>query len=318
VSAVLAEIAVGPAVEAALLHRREVVGHEIAAELVALVHDRPQRAALRLPAEPVRVAQAGCVQAARALGRIHHEDRGPVDLLLHPVLRDVAVRPNRDVQVRPVAAGDDVLGPVVVERTTGQIDDRRAGPHLPRHGNRASVSQRRDSPRPCRRRVGPSNTVGPPPPRHPRAENVIRLRGVGARRSSPLHHPRSAPARSGAGRCVRRPRGRLVLKHVAQHAVVRPAAFTRQSARSASRLGPPWPARCASAGGRVGSGRSAAVRVRGSAGRRVGPIHAARRCKAQGERFAWPRGKPRARRLAETAEGTALRLRWPTESIRFS
>jgi hypothetical protein len=39
---VLAEVAVGPAVETAVLHRGQVIRHEIAAELVALVDHGPQ------------------------------------------------------------------------------------------------------------------------------------------------------------------------------------------------------------------------------------------------------------------------------------
>src|SRR5271166_6579320 len=41
----LAEIAVGPAVEAAVLHRGHIVGHEVGAEFVAFVDDGPQGAA---------------------------------------------------------------------------------------------------------------------------------------------------------------------------------------------------------------------------------------------------------------------------------
>src|SRR5438309_2091686 len=53
---VLAVIAVGPAVEAAVLHRGHVIGNEVIAEFVALVDGDPQRAALRLEGGAVRIA----------------------------------------------------------------------------------------------------------------------------------------------------------------------------------------------------------------------------------------------------------------------
>ena len=45
----LAKIAVGPAIKAAVLDRSHIVGNEIVAEFVALIDGDPQRAALRLP-----------------------------------------------------------------------------------------------------------------------------------------------------------------------------------------------------------------------------------------------------------------------------
>ena len=53
-----AKVAVGPSIEAAVAHRSEVVGHEVAAELVALIHDRPEGAAGGLPGQAIGIAQA--------------------------------------------------------------------------------------------------------------------------------------------------------------------------------------------------------------------------------------------------------------------
>ena len=50
---VLAVIAVRPAVEGAVLHRRQIIRHQIGAEFVALVDDGPQRAGLRLEIRPL-------------------------------------------------------------------------------------------------------------------------------------------------------------------------------------------------------------------------------------------------------------------------
>src|SRR5262249_42825323 len=49
-------IAVRPPTEAAILHRRQVIRHEIAAEFVALVHHGPERASLQLPTHAVGIA----------------------------------------------------------------------------------------------------------------------------------------------------------------------------------------------------------------------------------------------------------------------
>ncbi|MNU93079.1 hypothetical protein D3C71_830110 [compost metagenome] len=110
-----APVAPGPAVEGALFHRGEVVGHEVAADLVALVHHGPQHVRLGLPAQAVGVAQAAGEQALLAALRIDLPDRGAALFGRHAVLADVAVGADRDVQLAAVGAGDDVLGPVVVE-----------------------------------------------------------------------------------------------------------------------------------------------------------------------------------------------------------
>src|SRR3546814_11553929 len=55
----LPPIAVGPAVEAALAHRGEIIRNEIGTDLVAFVHDRPALARSRLDGERGGVAQTG-------------------------------------------------------------------------------------------------------------------------------------------------------------------------------------------------------------------------------------------------------------------
>src|SRR5688500_12035924 len=119
----LAVVAVRPAVEGAVAHHGEIIGHEVAAELVALVHYRPQRAAVRLPGKAVRVAQARSEHPVRAARGVDLPDRRAPGLLLHAVLRHVAVRPDGDVEALAVGTGDEVLGPVVVARAGGQVDD---------------------------------------------------------------------------------------------------------------------------------------------------------------------------------------------------
>ena len=48
-------------------------------------------------------------------------DRGAAFFDLHAVLADIAVGADGRIQLRAVRAGDDVLGPVVVDRAAGQV-----------------------------------------------------------------------------------------------------------------------------------------------------------------------------------------------------
>jgi len=71
---VLPVIAIRPSIESAVLHRGQVVRHEVGADLVAFVDDCPQSMALRFPAQPVWVAQAACEDAPPAGRAVHLPD----------------------------------------------------------------------------------------------------------------------------------------------------------------------------------------------------------------------------------------------------
>jgi hypothetical protein len=128
-----APVAVRPAVEAAVAHARQVAGHQITAELVTLVDHGPQHAVGR-EGHAVGIAQAAREQAFAAARTIDLPDRGAAFLVLHAVLGDVAVRADGCVQLAAVGAGDQRLGPVVVERPAGQVGhlaSRRVDARLP-------------------------------------------------------------------------------------------------------------------------------------------------------------------------------------------
>src|SRR5439155_5774114 len=91
----LSVIAVGPAIESAVAHRGEIIGDEIATELITLVHDRPERTSLWLPAHPIRIAQARGEQAALPARRVDLQDGGAPLLFLKTVLADIAVGADR-------------------------------------------------------------------------------------------------------------------------------------------------------------------------------------------------------------------------------
>src|SRR5215831_15463411 len=94
----LSVIAVWPPIEAAILHRRQVIRHEIAAEFVALVYHGPERASLRLPTHAVGIAKSGSKCPPLAGGRIDLQDRGPVFLVVQAVFSDIAVGADGGVE----------------------------------------------------------------------------------------------------------------------------------------------------------------------------------------------------------------------------
>src|SRR5690606_1531711 len=73
---VLAEIAPGPTVEAAVLYRGQIVGHKVRAEFVALVDDGPELTGLRVDVQSVRIAQPRSEDAGHAGFTVDLPDRG--------------------------------------------------------------------------------------------------------------------------------------------------------------------------------------------------------------------------------------------------
>ena len=124
---VLTPIAVGPSVEAALLHGCQVVRNKVGADFVPFVHDRPELARPRLNGESRGVAKTGRVRLVRSRLRIDLPDHGPVFLGVHPALGDVAVGADADIEKAPVRAGGHRLRPVMIDHR-GQIRDLRRRP----------------------------------------------------------------------------------------------------------------------------------------------------------------------------------------------
>src|SRR5262249_11738581 len=73
------EIVPWPAVEGVLLYPRDIVGHEIVTQAVALVGRAPRRA-IRLHREPDAIADAGREQPLVLAAGIERQHRGAVDL----------------------------------------------------------------------------------------------------------------------------------------------------------------------------------------------------------------------------------------------
>ena len=122
---VVAVIAVGPAIERVFLDRGHVVWHQVRPQFVTFVDDRPQRAAVGVEGQAVRVAQPRGIDLGRPRLAVDLPDGGTALFGLHPVLGGVRVRADRRVQHRPIRAKRQVLGPVVVQRTARQRRDRR-------------------------------------------------------------------------------------------------------------------------------------------------------------------------------------------------
>ena len=111
----MAPVAVGPAIEAATLHRGQVVRDQVIAEFITFVHYRPQRVAVRLPCETDRITQPRGEHRQRIAGDGVVEDRGALRFGGHPVFDDIAVGSHADIQMLAVDTRQQVLGPVVVE-----------------------------------------------------------------------------------------------------------------------------------------------------------------------------------------------------------
>src|SRR5690606_19482462 len=112
---VLAPVGPGPPVEAAVAHGRQVVGHQVRADLVTLVDHSPELPAARLDGQCGGVAQAGGIGAVHAGFGVDLPDHGAVGLGDHAAFGDVAVGADADVQEAAVGAGGHRLGPVVVD-----------------------------------------------------------------------------------------------------------------------------------------------------------------------------------------------------------
>ena len=110
---VLAPVAVGPAVESTVLHRRHVVRRQFVAEFVALVHDRPQNSGPWLKVHAVRVAQTAGKDARPVGGEIKLMNRGAPFLDFEAFLGDVAARSDRHKELGAVARWQNVARPVV-------------------------------------------------------------------------------------------------------------------------------------------------------------------------------------------------------------
>ena len=92
----LSPIAVGPAVEAAFAHRGQIIGHEVGAELVALVHHRPQLAGFGAEGERSGIAKAGGIAFVHPGLRVDLPHHGTIDFGRQTALGKVAVRADAD------------------------------------------------------------------------------------------------------------------------------------------------------------------------------------------------------------------------------
>jgi hypothetical protein len=117
----LAEVAVGPAVEATILHRCQIIRDQIGSDLVSLVGDGPQLSGLGLKLQPGRIAHAAGIDAMCTGRRVDLLDRGPLAFGLKPIFGDVAVRADPDIELGAVGARHQGLGPVVIDRAARKI-----------------------------------------------------------------------------------------------------------------------------------------------------------------------------------------------------
>src|SRR5581483_4333429 len=92
----------------------------------------------RFPSPLLRTAEAEMNRNARsgrsAIPRISGDwstYRGAMIFVFHTVLADIAIRADRHIKTRAVATGDDILGPMMIDRSGRQVGDfctRRGNP----------------------------------------------------------------------------------------------------------------------------------------------------------------------------------------------
>jgi len=125
---VLPVIAIRPSIESAVLHRGQVVRHEVGDDLVAFVDDCPQSMALRFPSS----ARLGC---AGRLRRCHLPVAQSTSQMAArffsasiPFSVMLLFEPDADIQQRSILARDEALRPVMVNGTTRQLGERGSLP----------------------------------------------------------------------------------------------------------------------------------------------------------------------------------------------
>ena len=115
---VRADVGIRPAVEAAVLDRRRVVGHQVVAEIVALVDRRPHDVRPGLQRQSDGIANPGRIDPIAGAIRVELEDGRAPAILAGVVVR---LRPDRDVHLGPGAIEDDVARGVAAGRQIEQL-----------------------------------------------------------------------------------------------------------------------------------------------------------------------------------------------------
>ena len=115
-----APIIPGPAIMAAEINRREVIGRGVRTQLIALIHGGPKIPRLGFIGETIGVAQTRCEDAERFLFGEDFEHIGAIFFGLQAVFANVAIGPDRHEQCLLVRRGNDVTRPVIVRHARGQ------------------------------------------------------------------------------------------------------------------------------------------------------------------------------------------------------
>src|SRR5882757_5998903 len=101
----LAVIAIGPAVEASVLNRRQIIRNQVGSDLVAFVGDGPELAGFRLPLQAGGIADSTGEDAVCAGRPIDLPDCGSFVFSRDSVLADIAVRTDPDVELGAIRTG---------------------------------------------------------------------------------------------------------------------------------------------------------------------------------------------------------------------
>src|SRR5438270_3490048 len=123
----LAKIAIGPAIEASVLYRCEIVRNQIGPDLIAFVSDGPKLAAFRLPCKASRIADSAGEDTMRTRRPVHLPDCGSFVFGPNSILSDVAIGSDPDIELGAIWTGQQTLRPVMIDRAARKTGELGAG-----------------------------------------------------------------------------------------------------------------------------------------------------------------------------------------------
>jgi len=112
-----------PAIMRAPAHLGQIVRHHVAAQHVALVDHRVEFVGAGQIGHAHRIAHAVGIDDLLVGREFDLQYRRPLLFNVHAVFADIAVRADRDVEIFPVPAGEQIAGPVIVRGPGIEIGD---------------------------------------------------------------------------------------------------------------------------------------------------------------------------------------------------
>src|SRR5882757_846221 len=119
----LAIIAIGPAIEASVLDRCQIIRNQVGPDLVAFVGDGPELAGFRLPLQAGGIADSAGEDAVCARCPIDLPDCSSLVFGPDSVFADIAVRTDSDIELGAVRTGQQSLRPMMIDGAAWKIGE---------------------------------------------------------------------------------------------------------------------------------------------------------------------------------------------------